>query len=188
MTSQLSLVFPSKYYYPNNYEYRHGVFVGLVTLERIDPNVKLVRPDYKLTVRMKLENPGPLGPYFETLLVASSGEITEGSRSNVFFIDGDTIRTAPADKILEGITRKYVLKAIDACGLRILPEAIRVHDFNKGVKAAFLTGTSIGILPVGAIEDRRLLSGENTVIQKIRSEYEKIFWGHYRKNLKNFIS
>ena len=43
---------------------------------------------------------------YEVLLVDRNGRITEGSRSNVFFVKGNKFYTGPSAMVLVGITRK----------------------------------------------------------------------------------
>ncbi len=170
----MSFVFPSAFYYPPETAYMSGVYIGLTEWERQSPNVKMIVDGYKKKVSDKLSSSGPKGSYFETLLVSSDGRVTEGSRSNVFFYDGNEILTAPDHVILKGITRKYVIEAITAAGHAIRYECCEASQIGKRYKSAFLSGTSIGVLPVSAVEDTILSSARDPAIKGIRREYEAI--------------
>ena len=51
--------------------------------------------------------------YYEVALVNHQQKITEGSRSNLFFIDGaGTVLTAPLGDVLGGITRQVILEEL----------------------------------------------------------------------------
>jgi branched-chain amino acid aminotransferase len=176
LTKTIQLLFASHFYYPTREDFLSGINVGLLQWKRMDPNVKMVREDYKHAIAEKLAGEGPCGPYFETLLVDDGGFITEGSRSNVFFVKGEQVFTAPDSDILKGITRKYVLEAIrEARAVLVTAKlsAAGVDTLREG-GAAFLSGTSIGVLPVCAIEEVRLPSSRDPMVLQIMKEYEKI--------------
>ncbi len=169
-----TFVFLAAYRYPTEEAYLKGVNTGVILWERSDPNVKMVIDLYRKAVSDKLSSQGPLGSYFETLLVSADGFITEGSRSNVFFTDGGEVWTAPDDLVLKGITRKYVIDAIHAAGFKVNYERVKKKDIGDRFRGAFLSGTSLGVLPVAAVEDLRLGSSDDYMIASIRREYDSI--------------
>ncbi len=174
-TANNRIIHANQFYYPPKTKYTTGVPVGLLLWERKDPNIKAVREDYKIAIAQKLSEAGPFGLFFETLLYGNDGKITEGSRSNVFFIKGNNVLTAPDSDILKGITRKYVLEAIKLAGGKLADYKISItgnEDMND-IDAAFLSGTSIGVLPICGIEEMPL-SSSNQLILEIMKQYEKI--------------
>ncbi len=175
LTRTVCLLYANQFYYPSLEEYSTGVPIGLLQWKRTDPNVKSVREDYKSAVQAKLSQASVYGAYFETLL-ADGGFVTEGSRSNVFFIKGNQVLTAPDEYILKGITRKYVLDAIQKAGAGLLIKKIPAADMDdpRQIEAAFLSGTSIGVLPICAIEETRFSSAANDMVLRIRAEYDRI--------------
>lgn len=142
ITNDASFVFPNISYYPPESSYINGVYAGILNWKRERPNVKMISDEYKAAVADKLSSQGMIGSYFETLLANMDGWITEGSRSNVFFVSGSEILTAPDNLILKGITRKYVIEAIRSAGYGIRFECIKAEDIGSKVKSAFLSGTS----------------------------------------------
>lgn len=168
------VIYKIKHYYPTREEYRDGVNVGLLEWERINPNIKAIREDYKEVIKQKMDQKGAFGSYFETLLYNRDGFVTEGSRSNVFFTEGDKLLTAPDELILKGITRKYILEAIENTGCKLITQMLSVEEIKQERRPAFISGTSIGALPVRAIEDVALESGRDPVIMKIMIEYSAI--------------
>lgn len=174
VTEEASFVFPSAFYYPPETTYARGVFVGITEWERSRPNVKMIVDQYKKTIADKLSSVGPMGSYFETLLKTEDGRITEGSRSNVFFVMDGELYTSPDDMILKGITRRYVLEAVETAGYKVRFECVRNTDIGRSVFAGFLSGTSIGVLPVAAVEDVEMDSASNEMILAIRNEYNKL--------------
>ena len=74
-------------HYPTAKTYEIGIKVGTIELERENPEAKVWNPDYKNKVDLEMKEKN----YYEVLLVNHDGFITEGSRSNVFFIKGNKV-------------------------------------------------------------------------------------------------
>jgi len=162
-------------YYPTPEQFAAGVPVTLLHQERKTPNIKTIDPDYKAAVAAGFAAGGPFGAPFELLLVNRQGRITEGSRSNVFFVRGDTVISAPDELILLGITRRHVISAIRTAGARLEIDLLSVEDIESGAAdAAFLTGSPIDILPISAIGATRLPSAGNPLITAIHEAYQAI--------------
>ena len=164
-----TLVYISKSYYPDEEVMNKGVNVGLLRLERENPNIKLINLSYREKVDKKLKE----GNYFEVLLCSSDGSITEGSKSNAFFVKDSKIFTAPGTHVLKGITRKYVIEACESAGYEVV-EAFTAVDSLREMDGLFLSGTSIKVLPVTGVEELCYQSAKNPVIQAVREEYDKI--------------
>jgi len=138
-----SMVFYEKHYYPTNEEYEEGVVVGLMNEERINPNIK----KYNSKMRDAADKCINDNNFNEVLLVNNDGFITEGSRSNVFFIKNNEAFTSPAYQVLEGITRQKVISIIKNNNI-IFSECEVSSDNLSTFDAVFLTGTSKKVLPV----------------------------------------
>ncbi len=89
--------------------------------------------------------------YFEALMVGSKGEIFEGSRSNIFWVEGKTLFTRKAE-VLPGITRQLVL---DLSPVPVRFATIGLEEL-KGKEEIFLTSSTLGVVPVTGIEDIRI--------------------------------
>jgi branched-chain amino acid aminotransferase len=113
------LIYFIKSRYPDGRMYRGGVRVGLMRGERNAPAVK--RSD--APVRGKADALLEGGAYYEILLVNGNGFITEGSRTNVFFVGDDRLVTPPAASVLSGITRQKVFEIARRDGIDIIEEA-----------------------------------------------------------------
>lgn len=165
--------------YPSPELFRTGVPAGILAWERENPNVKLVRSDYKAAVAARFAEPGPFGRYYELLLADRQGYLTEGSRSNLFFIRQNQVLTAPDDRILKGITRRHILAAIASAGCGLAEELTTLAEIRRdSCDAAFLSSSPFDILPLSSIEDVKLRSAENQLLQKIDQAYRLIV-GHY---------
>lgn len=168
------------YYYPTDGMIEHGVACGTLAWERETPNVKTVREDYKRAVAEAFSAGGPDGKPFEILLADREGRFTEGSRSNLFFVRGATVYTAPDDRILLGITRSHVHRAVLEAGFRLETAMFTLNDLAAGAaSAAFLTGSPIDVLPVARIGALELDPGD-PVVRAVRQRYAAILDDYVR--------
>jgi branched-chain amino acid aminotransferase len=87
---------------------------------------------------------------YEAILVNENNLITEGSKSNIFFLSDDTLFTAPDDIILNGITRKHVLAICREHKIKYELKCVNADDISK-YEAVFITGTSPMVLPLCCI-------------------------------------
>jgi branched-chain amino acid aminotransferase len=151
--------------------YKKGVSVKLERFEREHPEIK------QLTLGMAtIRNRLKLDDVYEYLLVDHSDEILEGTKTNVFFVKGNRVITASTAKVLGGITRHHV--AALASEYFEFDETELLVDNLDSVDALFLTGTSIGILPVYKVGDYLFDSSANPVVQSLMEQY-KIFEQNY---------
>lgn len=155
--------------YPSAEMYRRGADLVLYRAERFDPGVKLLNNRMRLAINEVIEKKKA----YEALLVNNQGYITEGSRSNVFFLDNDgTVYTAPDPMVLQGITRKYIIEICMKEGIRIIYRAVRTADIAS-FSAVFITGTSPMVLTARRI-DNVDFSSEKTIVEELRKKYEKL--------------
>jgi branched-chain amino acid aminotransferase len=153
--------------YPSDEMIRKGAHLILYHAERFDPSVKLLNNRLRLSVDEALQK----RKAYEALLVNHEGYITEGSRSNVFFVTGKGIvQTAPDSMVLSGITRKYVIELCMKDGIEVVFKAVRAEDISR-FQSVFITGTSPMVLPVKSIGSH-LFGPFNRVIENLRLGYE----------------
>ena len=170
------------YYIPHSYPtsemYLRGVICSLLNSERHNPNAKVLHTETrKLANHLILEK-----GFFEVLLVDHYGNITEGSRSNVFFVKGEKLITAPLKTVLPGITRQKVIQL--ACDLNIEVEERNIRTDELGnYEAVFITGTSPKILPVNQI-DEHFFDSENKITGLISDAYNTLI-ARYVRNYKS---
>ena len=85
------------------------------------------------------------------------GFVTEASASNVFGYHAGVFHTAPAERgILNGITRRFIIAAIRELGLPLCEERMSATFFEQEVEAAFITSTTMDMMPVCTINGRAL--------------------------------
>ena len=101
------------------------------------------------------------------------GKISEGAVSNAYIVtkDGELV-THPADHhILGGITRDVVLKLARKAGVKVSERAFGMDDVKRAAEA-FLTSTSVNVLPVVKIDDASIGAGRpGEVTRKLQSLY-----------------
>ncbi len=162
--------------YPETGAYETGVRCGVLYAERITPNAKVLETSVRQQANRLMADEG----YYEVLLVDHAGRITEGSRSNVFFIQGDCLVTPPGHEVLLGITRQKTIQLARNLGIPFREAEVKLEELN-GFQAAFLTGTSPKILPLFQIGDRRL-NPQNPLMQQLRVEYDELIRAYIRAN------
>jgi branched-chain amino acid aminotransferase len=143
-------IFFIPHYYPSEQEYLIGVSTNLLKVERINPNSKIIQR----SVREMADHLIADQKLYEVLLVDRNGQITEGSRSNVFFVKDGVFHTAPSSKVLVGITRQKVFQCLKDLGFEIIEKCVSTKEIS-GYDAAFLTGTSPKILPMQSIGNQK---------------------------------
>lgn len=155
-----------KSFYPPEEYYKKGVHTTLFHYERQNPNVKVQISAFNMEVAKRLKEK----KVFEALLVSKAGYILEGSRSNIFFVKGDKLYTAPKEAVLLGITRKHIFQVCEELGIKIIEENIHVGDLDK-LDGAFMTGTSVNVLPISTIDHIYLDSVNNKMVKEINNAY-----------------
>lgn len=134
--------------YPSEEQYNNGVKGILFSAERKDPGSKVINHKLRSSIYHKLILEGG----YEALLVNERYCITEGSRSNIFFLKADRLTTAPDEKVLSGITRKYIIEICKSHNLSIDYKCVPA-DSLKDYDAVFMTGTSPMVLQFHTIND-----------------------------------
>ena len=163
--------------YPSPEDFEQGVKVGLTCAERQNPKEKIYRKHWKKEVEQKIIDAN----VFELLLVNKQGLITEGSRSNVFFIRDNTLFSAEKSLILSGITRAEIMKIAKELDVSI--EYVKIDEASlSSFDAAFLCGTSIQILPIAKINSL-LLNTNNALLRKLQEAFSMHFEEEYRKSV-----
>ncbi len=151
--------------YPTVAQYKNGVRGILFKAERKDPESKLInhRLRSEITNRLLIEKG------YEALLVNQDNLITEGSRSNVFFLKDNMLVTAPDDLILKGITRKHILDLCIRNKIIVKFECVNANDIS-GYESAFMTGTSPMVLPYCCIDKVRF-NVKLPLMEELRRQY-----------------
>lgn len=146
--------------------YNEGVSCGILKAGRENPNAKV----FQTTVRQQADKMLADNGFYEVLLVDHLEKITEGSRSNVFFVKGKEVITAPKDKVLLGITRQKTIQMAKNLNIQVKETEIELNDLND-FDAAFITGTSPKILPIKKIGGLTF-NPQNEIVRQLMKSYD----------------
>lgn len=158
-------IYPIKFYYPDE---KKGVEVITANLERKNPEIKTYDYDFKSLAQKLIDE----NNVYEIILVNKDGFITEGSRTNIYFVSGNKFFTAPENLVLNGITRINVNNIICKLGFELIEESIKNNCIDK-FDGCFLTSTSSNVLPVNKINDTYMKSCENFYILEVMNYFKE---------------
>ncbi|MFH0759381.1 MAG: aminotransferase class IV [Bacteroidota bacterium] len=165
-------------YYPEPSMYLSGVQLVIYPHERSNPGIKKWDNRFRESVAGHIRDHG----VYEVLLVNARGEITEGSRSNVFFIDPmDRLVSPPEKDILPGISRKYVLQICADEHIEVIERPVFRTELGDLV-GCFISGTSPKVLPVWQLEGTRFRV-DHPVLRKIMEGFDALL----QDNLKTIL-
>jgi branched-chain amino acid aminotransferase len=133
--------------------YAHGAAAITRRMTRQLPEAKLTRFIARSQAARRALSDG----INEALMVNARDEITEGLSSNFFAVLGGALRTAGTG-VLHGVTRALALENIQALGLRLAFEPLRLAELPQ-LEEAFITSSSRGVLPLRRIDEQRVGTG-----------------------------
>ncbi|MDA8230118.1 MAG: D-amino-acid transaminase [Magnetospirillum sp.] len=150
---------------------------GIAVVTR--PDLRWKRPDIKtvgllanVLARQSAKEEGA----YEAWLTDAAGRVTEGSATNAYIIDREgTLRTHPADgAILGGVTRSNVLDLAREMGLAVAETPFTVAE-AKAAREAFVSGTTVMVLPVVSIDGEPVGDGRpGAATLRLREFYEEL--------------
>ncbi|MCX6234407.1 MAG: aminotransferase class IV [Bacteroidetes bacterium] len=149
-------------------DYSHGVPVGLLHSERLNPNIKF----YNMSFRRLADKAIMDNKVTEVILVDRNGLITEGSRSNVFLVRNSEIYTPPVEDVLPGITRKHIISICKKMDINFIEKKIPLEEL-PAYQGLFLTGTNVRVVPVNKVENIHF-QADQPLIQDIRFAYSEL--------------
>lgn len=152
--------------YPTKEDYVHGIKCGILHAERANPNAKVFQTSIREKANQILEKES----LYEVILVDEKGLVREGSRSNLFFIRGNTLFTSKGSDVLLGITRQKTIEIATAQGIELSETDLHWSGIGE-FEAAFITGTSPKILPVMRIGEQ-LYNTQHPVLISLMEGYE----------------
>jgi branched-chain amino acid aminotransferase len=154
-----------------------GVTVRISPLVRAQPLVKVA----SFVVERR---PFPLGRQeaYEHLLLDADGRILEGSSSNFVALRGRTLHLT-GEAALQGVTQRIVGALARELGLASVHAPVSRADLGA-VDEAFLTGSTRGIVPVVAVEEQGIGTGQpGEWTLRLLAEYRE----HARRNARRAI-
>ena len=161
-------MFPVKSNYPSKQVYEKGVDTEILKSERANPTAKIFHDALIETVTAMRSETG----VFEVLLADRNNCLTEGSRSNLFFVKKDQVYSAPEEDILHGITREKLKKVLKSEGIQCNEVALKLESIDQ-YEGAFLTGTSIHVLPIHSVGTHVFNSSNHPLVMRIMDAFER---------------
>ncbi len=160
-------------YYPSKEELKNGVVIKTMSGARKKPHSKRVNLPVRKTADQIIQSEHVA----EVLMIAENGLVTEGSRSNIFFVKETTLYTPTTKLVLPGITRSVVIDLAEKNGFQVVEGDIR-FDTIKDFDGCFLTSTSRDILPVSKIDDLTY-QVPNPVIEKLMLVFQDLVFDYF---------
>ncbi len=152
--------------------FENGVNSMILKWERVAPNIKVFRGDYKTAVADVFASSNEYGNPYEVLLTDNNDKLYEGSKSNLFVIVGNEVYSAPDDKILLGITRNRVLSSLEKAGGKLVIGTFTLDEIkDRDDVAVFVSSTPFDILPIAHIDGIAFDSANNELLKKISAAY-----------------
>ncbi|PLX05934.1 MAG: aminotransferase class IV [Marinilabiliales bacterium] len=152
--------------YPSDNQYNQGVNAITYLHERPNPQKKIWDADTRKKVDAIIKE----GDIYEVIYCNSLGNLTEGSRSNLFFIKGNSLFTPKSDQVLKGVTRYKIIQLAYILGIEVKEIDIncgRIHEFES----SFISGTSPKILPLKTI-DKNKFDVSNELLRNLMGEFD----------------
>lgn len=153
--------------YPDETLYREGVKVTLEPATRKNPHAKVLYTEYQEKMAQIRQERNA----FEVLLEGENGKLTEGSRSNLFWIKADTVYSAKEEDVLLGISRMKLLEVIRLLNINFIERDIHRDEIQE-FEAAFLSGTSIHLLPIARVDDHTYGSANHPLLLSLMKAFE----------------
>ncbi len=153
--------------YPSKQQYTDGVKAEFMVAERPDPKSKKALYGLRERADQFIKNK----KCFEAVYCSPNGLVTEGSRSNIFFIVRDTLVTPAHSMVLSGITRMKVLKLAMENKIQLHQYPIQKNEITT-FDACFLTGTSPKVLPV-AFLGKKKFDVNHPLLRKLMAVYNE---------------
>ncbi len=125
----------------------------------------------------------------EAIMLNPNGNVAEGSAENIFIVrDGILITPPPSDNILEGITRKAIIKiAQEDLGIKVIERSINRSELYIADEV-FLCGTGAQVSPVIEIDGRKIGDGTPGPITKsIQNFYFDAVRGKIKKYKNSWL-
>lgn len=153
-------------YYPSSEQFKEGVHTVTAKVHRDNPNVKAFQKNFKEKVQQIMDENNA----FEAILINDDDTVSEGSKSNIFFVKNNQLVTSPDKAVLLGVTRNKVIEVCENNGIEVEKRVIKFEELD-GFDGAFITGTSNDVLPIRSIDERIYKSAENEVVKRASELY-----------------
>ena len=153
--------------YPSSKMYREGIPSSLYEAERNNPTAKQINLQLrKKTVKNIDEN-----KVFEIVLVDKNANLTEGSRSNIFFIKNNELFTANVELVLPGIMRNQIIELCRENNIKVNESCIPAKSISD-YEACFFTNTTAKAIAISNIGEIKYNS-QHPLLVKVLDLFEE---------------
>ena len=140
--------------FPKRHDYKQGARAILVSGERQYPQAKSLNMLIStMAYRQAREQQA-----YDAILVNRHGQLTEGTRTNLFYSDGQRFFTPPPEQVLAGVTRLTVMDCIREQGWHLEERPLGQAEITAAETTVsgqftglFLTSTSTKIMPISTL-------------------------------------
>jgi branched-chain amino acid aminotransferase len=159
---------------------RNGIRAKVSSWRRISPGSLIpaakASGQYLNSVLAKIES--QKAGYEEAILLDDHGNVCEGSGENIFVVwEGRLVTPPPAASILDGISRRSVIKIANDLGYEVIERNIARAELYMADEV-FLTGTAAELVPVREVDDHTIGGGEpGTITRAIQTTFEDALHG-----------
>lgn len=119
--------------------------------------------------------------YDEAIMLDTEGYVSEGTGENLFLLKKGQIKTTPLTSILEGITRRSVIRLAADLGMEVREERF-TRDELYTAQEVFLTGTAAEVTPIREVDDRTIGDGvSGPVTRKLQGLFFDVVRGREKR-------
>ncbi len=129
--------------FPDRKDYKQGAIALIYPGERVFPEAKTLN---MLVSTLAFRSAKKAGAY-DAVLKNREGFLTEGTRTNLFYVKGEVVCTPPRKQVLEGVTRITLLDALHQRGIPVEEQVLHESDIPRQ-DGFFLTSTSTKVMPL----------------------------------------
>ncbi|MFW2487054.1 aminotransferase class IV [Clostridium chromiireducens] len=171
-------VFFIEHFYPTDEMYKNGVDTILYFGERENPNAKIVNDSFREKVNKEIKDNNA----YEAILIDNNGNVTEGSKSNIFMIKNNILMTSPTKAVLPGVTRGEIIELAQKLGIQVQEVEYKYTDIDK-LDGMFISGTSPKVLPIKTVNSIKL-DPANKIIRCLMEEYDREIMNYIEESKK----
>lgn len=158
-------------FYPNK-NYSQGVRVITIEAERFLPKAKSL----SLLPSYFAYNQAHAVGALDAIMVNGEKKISEGTRSNIFIVKGDSVISPPSDAILDGVVRQQLIKLLKDNEIKYVEKPISLDDLYNSDEC-FISSSSMQVMPVVKIDNKEVSDGKVGVltrrIVKLYKDFER---------------
>jgi len=114
--------------------------------------------------------------YVEAIVLNKEGNVAEGPGENLFLVrDGELYTTGLAESILDGITRRSVIRIAEDLGYTVYDQATISRGELYTADELFFTGTAAEVTPIRSVDDNTIGAGtKGPVTDEIQTRFFEV--------------